>query len=81
MAPSEEFFQKGAVVIMIVKLTCIKDCEKQREEAYAIFGHTATYSCNTGYILMGSNTRTCQATRKWSDSAPTCQGMLLLKLE
>ena len=44
------------------------------------FGQTATYSCNTGYNLMGSSTRTCLATRVWSGSAPTCQRMLLLNL-
>ena len=41
------------------------------------FGRTATYSCNTGYNLVGGITRTCQATGVWSGSAPTCQGMLL----
>ena len=41
------------------------------------FGQTATYSCNTGYNLVGGSSRTCQATRVWSGSAPTCQGMLL----
>ena len=40
------------------------------------FGQTATYSCNTGYRLLGGSIRTCQATRRWSASAPTCQGML-----
>ena len=45
------------------------------------FGQTATYSCNAGYNLVGGNTRTCQATGVWSGSAPTCQCMLLLKLE
>ena len=39
-------------------------------------GQTATYSCNTGYNLVGDSTRTCQATGIWSGSAPTCQGML-----
>ena len=39
------------------------------------FGQTATYSCNTGYNLMGDSTRTCQATRQWSGSVPTCQGV------
>ena len=38
------------------------------------FGQTATYSCNTGYNLVGDSTRTCQATRVWSGSAPICQG-------
>ena len=40
-------------------------------------GQTATYSCNTGYNLVGDSTRTCQAEGKWSMSAPTCQSMLL----
>ena len=37
-------------------------------------GQTATYSCNTGYNLVGDSTRMCQA-MGWSGSAPTCQGM------
>ena len=41
-------------------------------------GQTATYSCDTCYNLVGSNTRTCLATRVWSGGAPTCQGVLLL---
>ena len=42
------------------------------------FGQRATYSCNTGYKLVGSGTRTCQGAGSWSGSAPTCQGKLLL---
>ena len=45
------------------------------------FGQTASYSCDTGYNLMGDSTRTCQATGIWSGSDPTCQGLLLLELE
>ena len=41
------------------------------------FRKTANYSCNTGYNLVGDSNRTCRATRMWSGSAPTCQGMLL----
>ena len=41
------------------------------------FEQTATYSCNTGYNLVGNSTRTCQAIGNWSGSVPTCQGMLL----
>ena len=41
------------------------------------FRQTATYSCNTGYNLVGDSIRTCQAAGDWSGSAPTCQGMLL----
>ena len=41
------------------------------------FGQTATYSCNTGYNLVGDSIHTCQATGNWSGSAPTCESMLL----
>ena len=43
------------------------------------FGQNATYSCNTGYNLVGDNTRTCQANGMWSGSVPTCQSMLYRK--
>ena len=42
-------------------------------------GQTATYSCNTGYNLLGDSTRTCQAAGVWSGHAPTCHRMLLLQ--
>ena len=44
------------------------------------FGQTATYSCNTGYSLVGDSTRTCQAGGSWSGSAPTCQGIYAITL-
>ena len=40
-------------------------------------GQTATYSCNTGYNLVGDSTRTCQATGEWSGSEPTCEGIAI----
>ena len=42
------------------------------------FGQNATYSCNTGYNLMGSSTRTCQSTGVWSGDVPTCQSTLYI---
>ena len=39
-------------------------------------GQTATYSCNTGHNLVGSSTRTCQATGQWSGDAPICERKL-----
>ena len=42
------------------------------------YGQTATYSCNTGYNLVGNSTRNCQATGLWSGSAPICQGGLFV---
>ena len=42
-------------------------------------GQTATYSCDTGYNLVGNTNRICQATGVWSGREPICQGMLLLE--
>ena len=38
-----------------------------------IFGSTATYNCNTGFILVGEQTRTCQASGEWSGKSPFCR--------
>ncbi len=40
------------------------------------FMNNATYTCNPGYTLMGSNTRTCQAGGEWNSTSPTCRGKL-----
>ena len=37
-------------------------------------GSTAQYSCNTGFTLVGSQTRMCGGDGQWSDTAPTCVG-------
>ncbi len=33
---------------------------------------TATYTCNTGYTLIGANTRTCGGNGQWTPNDPTC---------
>ncbi len=38
-----------------------------------VFGSLATYSCDSGYILVGEQTRSCQANNQWSGRAPTCK--------
>ena len=37
-------------------------------------GSTATYSCNTGFNLIGSQTRSCLNNGFWSGVVPICQG-------
>ena len=36
------------------------------DTAGTTFGQTATYSCNTGYDLVGNSTHMCQTTGVWS---------------
>lgn len=42
------------------------------------FGAIATYSCNDGFKLIGSKTRTCQLDSQWSGSEPFCQRKIYL---
>ena len=37
------------------------------------FNSEATYTCDTGFDLLGNNTRTCQADRRWSGEEPLCE--------
>ncbi len=37
-----------------------------------IFGSTATYSCDSGYTLSGSSSRTCEDDGLWTQSEPVC---------
>ena len=39
------------------------------------FGSTATYTCDTGYILSGSQSRSCGADGNWTSSEPFCEGV------
>ena len=34
---------------------------------------TCTFTCNTGYELIGSDTRTCQSNGSWNGSDSVCR--------
>ena len=41
-------------------------------------GSIATYTCNSGFELVGNEMRTCQSDGVWSGEEPVCTGMLML---
>lgn len=44
--------------------------------ASTVFGSVAKYSCDFGFALVGSKTRTCQLNGEWSEKEPFCRRML-----
>ncbi|XP_035660825.1 E-selectin-like [Branchiostoma floridae] len=40
------------------------------------YGDVATFTCNPGYKLVGTSTRTCQSDGTWSGGSPTCTAVL-----
>ena len=55
------------------------DCEGLEDPAYGTvsyagttFEYEATYSCSSGYVLVGDQTRTCKSDHYWSGSQPSC---------
>lgn len=40
-------------------------------------GNTVTYSCNTGYSISGSSSRTCLSNGQWSGSPTSCPSKLV----
>ena len=43
----------------------------------SLSGLVSTYTCDSGYKLIGSKTRTCQVDGTWSGALPSCKGMCL----
>jgi len=58
----------------------IKDCGSLTDPTHGkvvhtdgtIFGQTAYYSCNKGYTLNGTESRTCNELGNWTFESPTC---------
>jgi len=42
-------------------------------------GDTCTFTCDDGYEINDSETRTCQNDGMWNDSEPTCDRSKILK--
>lgn len=37
------------------------------------YGSKATYACDDGYVIVGSNIRSCTGDGVWDGMAPTCE--------
>ena len=48
----------------------------QRTLSSTTYNSVVTYTCDVGYTLQGSNSRTCQSNGQWSGSVPQCTRML-----
>ena len=48
------------------------DCSLGDDEVPS-YEDTCSYTCNTGYELTGSDTRTCQSDGSWSGSDDVCR--------
>ena len=48
------------------------DCEFESNATPSI-GETCSFTCNTGYEITGSDTRTCQSDGSWSGTATMCR--------
>ena len=44
----------------------------QRTLSSTTYNSVVTYTCDVGYTLQGSNSRTCQSDGQWSGSVPPC---------
>ena len=43
------------------------------------FMHTATYTCPSGFFLVGDETRTCQSNGLWTELPPECIGKSMVQ--
>ena len=48
------------------------NCLLGNDDAFS-YGDTCNFTCNTGYELAGSDTRTCQSDGSWSGSDDVCR--------
>ena len=50
------------------------------DDGVATGGDTCSYTCNTGYVLSGSDMRTCGSDGMWDGADPTCIGKKMGKI-
>ena len=68
-------------LILVQFSTAVVDCgdpgnakNGQRTLSSTTNNSVVTYTCDVGYTLQGSNSRTCQSNGQWNGSVPQCNG-------
>ncbi|XP_076821796.1 sushi, von Willebrand factor type A, EGF and pentraxin domain-containing protein 1-like isoform X2 [Clavelina lepadiformis] len=59
----------------------IEETENGRIHGNRTYGSEVTYTCNNGFVLVGSSTRRCRSDKKWTGSAPFCEAWQCPELE
>ena len=68
--------------VSLIFIFCIVQCPELTDPMNGIiscsspsfsYEDTCSFTCNTGYELTGSDTRTCQSDRSWSGSDAMCR--------
>ena len=71
---SDTVITKKLILTIIVQCSTLSDPSNGRVSQQGNNpGDRASYTCNSGYELVGQSTRTCQNNGQWSGDAPTCQ--------
>ena len=66
-------YNKLPVTIDIIQKVQISFNELPQINLGYIVNTTASFSCNHGYILNGSESSTCETSKNWSQPAPICE--------
>ena len=69
-----------AIIIIVFNSSTAIDCSLLSDSEYGSVeitgtfpGSIATYACNKGFQLIGSDTRECRPSGEWSGQAPICK--------
>ena len=73
VSDSINYYKRVFAIILLQSILLTVTVTNPANGRVSIEGVTATYTCDTGYSLVGSRTRTCGPSGNWSTAAPTCQ--------
>ena len=72
---SDSYVYTQIVYNTVIDCSSLNDPDNGRVDTSngTTFGSTATYTCDTGYALSGSQSRSCGADGNWTPIVPQCR--------